>query len=888
MTIKDAIKQLEKGYNLTNFQVAELLKDYESNSGGNTDTVSVYKISVDDISFSWSKLIQFDAIQLDLGEEVGNITMFKGMNEGTGEVAFYAQISQEAQIIITFVKEEGDIAVVKTVDLFNYQKLADIIDGAGDSYTGLSTRGAKNYLVRKADLVNGLVPAEQLPSYVDDVVNFNGSTIDIISEDTENSILEYGQNTIWIGNSSVEPYRSKYYQKLIYVNANTSKEDWVIKDPEEGKIYVNIGPNGESTTGDTYRWSGKAWVNLNQNLNAKIDALNATVKEVNLGDAIDIYNLESLPHTTVLAIWDALASDASHIEFTYSAPNHSRFKIITQSINYTDKTISLILPNGQVDTYVMSGVHPDNLSLVKQSSTGRVVTLKEKDLNRTYLGSSIRVDIINASKLVVETSSAGIKEFIRGAVSGEVINFLNINSDVGAQLITYNTSNGKLSSMVYKSYASSALFYGDYKSAGGSLSKSELNTFLADASNLKVATIPDNLLGTTITDTNLKSKLIDAGILIITRSNDYQIILKSSGYTVNEVHSFVGADTPTTFRQINYNIRTGKISSLINMNNTAYSEYLNTGGLLSESVFNEWYKQAPSESVYVVESSKIGGTALTDDEITRLKTSSKLVVVRLDGSNPTVLFPVGNNNWADNTTKSWIGLYNSSLFVVVKFDPTSKTLNYMNTQEIQDSKGGYRNYVAAGGSKPIEFYNQQILGLVNIGCLGALRSSINVELPEYYNELVKGVSLVTIVDNTTGKAPVSYLRTSTANDAYIWYGWLNASTVERLSYDTSTRKFTLTNMLIGKDSLDSRIMNLSYSQLGTTVNDVTGQEIKSSSAIVLTTPDVNESYNRVMFTRSSTSATEIKFVNPTISGNSYTVEYITYNPQTNELSTINV
>lgn len=768
MTIKDAIKQLEKGYNLTNFQVAELLKDYESNSGGNTDTVSVYKISVDDTSFSWSKLTQSDAIQFNLGEELGTITMFKGMNEETGEVAFYAQMTQESGIIITFVKEEGDIAVVKTTDFFNYQKLADIIVGTGDSYVGLSTRGAKNYLVRKADLVNGLVPAEQLPSYVDDVVNFNGFTIDIISENTENSILEYGQNTVWIGNSSVEPYRSKYYQKLIYVNANTSKEDWVIKDPEEGKIYVNIGPNGESTTGDTYRWSGKAWVNLNQNLNAKIDALNATVKEVNLGDTIDIYNLESLPHNTVLAIWDALASDASHIEFTYSAPNHSRFKIITQSINYTDKTISLILPNGQVDTYAMSGVHPDNLSLVKQSSTGRVVTLKEKDLNKTYLGSSIEVNIINASKLVVETSSAGIKEFIRGPVSGNVINYINTNSTSGAQVITFNSDNGKLSGMTYSTFAPNALFYGDYTSAGGSLSKPELNSWLADASSTHIVVVPDTQLGKVVTDSSLKAKLDNAGLLVISRSNDYQIILKSVGYPVNNIHSFVGANTNISFQQVNYNIQTGELSSLINMSNTAYSEYLNVGGTVPEVTFNNWYTSSPSSTLYID------------------------------------------------------------------------------------------------------------------------RSNIGVTLEESKDALIKRSSTIVVRDVSGSKSSVSFLRTSTENDNYIWYGWLNASTVERLSYDASTRKFAIANMQIGKDSLDSRIMNLPYSQLGTTVSSVAGQEIKRSSAIILTTTDTNSQYSNVMFTRASTSATEIKFVNPTISGNSYGVEYITYNPETRSLSSINV
>ena len=763
MTIKDAIKQLEKGYNLTNFQVAELLKDYESNSGGNTDTVSVYKISVDDTSFSWSKLTQSDAIQFNQGEELGTITMFKGMNEGTGEVAFYAQITQESGIIMTFVKEEGDIAVVKTTDFFAYQKLADIIDGTGDSYVGLSTRGAKNYLVRKADLVNGLVPAEQLPSYVDDVVNFNGSTIDIISENTENSILEYGQNTVWIGNSSVEPYRSKYYQKLIYVNANTSKEDWVIKDPEEGKIYVNIGPNGESTTGDTYRWSGKAWVNLNQNLNAKIDALNATVKEINLGNNVNIYDLESLPSDKVLAIWDVIVTGATHIEFTYNI-----CRIASQRIDYVNKAFSLILPNGQIDNYIFSGSHPDNLHLIKSSSSGRVVLLKESNLNKTYTNQNHLDDLTNAAKLIVEFPNAGIKEFHRGSVSGDVINYINTNSTSGAQVITFNSDNGKLSGMTYSTFAPNALFYGDYTSAGGSLSKPELNSWLADASSTHIVVVPDTQLGKVVTDSSLKAKLDNAGLLVISRSNDYQIILKSVGYLVNNIHSFVGANTNISFQQVNYNIQTGKLSSLINMSNTAYSEYLNVGGTVPEVTFNNWYTLSPSSTLYID------------------------------------------------------------------------------------------------------------------------RSNIGVTLEESKDALIKGSSTIIVRDISGSKSSVSFLRTSTENNNYIWYGWLNASTVERLSYDDSTRKFAITNMQIGKDSLDSRIMNLPYSQLGTTVSSVAGQGIKRSSAIVLTTTDANNQYNNVMFTRASTSATEIKFVNPTITGNSYGVEYITYNPETRSLSSINV
>lgn len=652
MKLSDAIKQLRKGYNLTNFQQAELLESLSNNNGGEdpTDSINVLDLglNIDDIDIKWEDLQKVDVIRI--GEEGASIILIKIPGDET-ILTFYGQVDDTSFAKLTFSNVDGKAKIYE--DTFgSYREIANIIVGVGDTETALSTFGANTLLKRKADLVNGLVPAAQLPSYVDDVLNFNGSTIDIISDSTESSILEYNKNTIWIGNSSVEPYRSKYYQKLIYVNANTSKEDWVIKDPEEGKIYVNIGPDGESTTGDTYRWSGKAWINLNQNLNNKINALNDNVKEINLGDNVNIYDLESLPSDKVLAIWDVIITGATHIEFTYNT-----YRIASQRIDYVNKAFSLILPNGQIDNYIIAGTHPDSLYLIKSSSSGRVVLLKESNLNKIYTNHDTVADLMNAAKLIVEFPNAGIKEFPRGSVSGDVISYINTNSTTGAQVISFNKANGKLTGMTYSVFAPSALIYGEYSSAGGTLTKTELNKWMVDMSN-------------------------------------------------------------------------------------------------------------------------------------------------------------------------------RTLFIS--------------------------------------------------------RSDIGIELSANENGSIKSSSIIVILDTDGTKSPVPCFRTSTENNNYIWYGWLNASTVERLSYDASTRKFTIANMQIGKDSLDSRIMNLPYSQLGTTVSSVAGQEIKRSSAIVLTTTDANAQYNNVMFTRASTSATEIKFVNPTITGSSYGVEYITYNPETRSLSSINV
>lgn len=70
----------------------------------------------------------------------------------------------------------------------------------------------------KADLVGGKVPASQLPSYVDDVIE--------------------GE----------------------YIDSTTFKVDGVVITPESGKIYVDIVNLG----GKTYRWSGSAFVLLSE------------------------------------------------------------------------------------------------------------------------------------------------------------------------------------------------------------------------------------------------------------------------------------------------------------------------------------------------------------------------------------------------------------------------------------------------------------------------------------------------------------------------------------------------------------------------------------------------------------------------------------------------
>ena len=130
---------------------------------------------------------------------------------------------------------------------------ADVADLAAfkttvaDTYVPLSQKGAANG-VATLD-ANGLVPAAQLPSFVDDV-------IDLVA------IAAEAPAAATVG--------QKYYNetdKKIYTA--TAENTWGdAKDPEADKIYVNIGNNM------SYRWSGTTMVQIGAD---KLKGFNGTI-----------------------------------------------------------------------------------------------------------------------------------------------------------------------------------------------------------------------------------------------------------------------------------------------------------------------------------------------------------------------------------------------------------------------------------------------------------------------------------------------------------------------------------------------------------------------------------------------------------------------------------
>lgn len=121
----------------------------------------------------------------------------------------------------------------------------------------------------KADLVDGKVPAEQLPSYVDDVVEFQS----IISYNSLKGTIGYASYKDKLFFISTDPYKNKF----INTKDNTAESDWEIIEPEDGKIYININDN------HSYRWTGSTLLDLDKEFSNGINVLNNIVKVANIG-----------------------------------------------------------------------------------------------------------------------------------------------------------------------------------------------------------------------------------------------------------------------------------------------------------------------------------------------------------------------------------------------------------------------------------------------------------------------------------------------------------------------------------------------------------------------------------------------------------------------------
>ena len=567
----------------------------------------------------------------------------------------------------------------------------------------------------KADLVGGKVPAEQLPSYVDDVIEFYSSINGYNPVDFYINNEEYTDKVFYIisNSTSAGNINEKYNKKFIDFGANTSEDDWTIIEPEDGKIYIKIGSGNDSN--HSFRWSGTTLVDLDKNLYDKINDFESKTLTVYLSTIQNPLDLSTFANTSILSTiyvylnqrakyllinlrwrynsvdYSSPIIDADPVERSFRIYNQGylqTYKVLKEGSNYSlvkvkefpdfvyldystleavldDETIeqikkaSIILVNdnanypnsksiyvtksktntylqfvmvGAIDgsdqkiiykelsvntstkkwvistknytlpygAYSKFGFTGKNADAVNQE-VARLVNMNScyitpSDLNKAHSGDKLE-NIKNATFLILDEGSGKTKIFVRGYTSTTIIYYNCISNSGSMNSILLRMSSNTLSSI--ESVNFDDVFYSYYSGKGGTkVNKNELYKEFIAQLTVNTYVINSSILNTTITDTNIRKGISKADILIIENSTDnsYKVCIK--GVVSNNIIYFFNLQTINSdnikANRIAFNTTNNLLSKDDIYLHSAFNAYKLGGGTkyTTESAFNTAFAAA--------------------------------------------------------------------------------------------------------------------------------------------------------------------------------------------------------------------------------------------------------------------------------------------------------
>ena len=291
-------------------------------------------------------------------------------------------------------------------------------------------------LEKKADLIGGKVPAEQLPSYVDDVINIASF---VTKTELVNNIGKANYtNKSFIVNS---PTSDPLYNKIVITNANTSQNDWEIIDPEDGKIYINESNN------HSYRWSGNSFIDLDKNFNDRLNVIENKLSIITLSGLTNNYDLSTATNgiSTLKAKLLSNSNSANMLLRIVDTNNKSYYcKILTRDFITVSTNISInidIENKGCIQTY---NITDDNITLINNNAT-LFITSNANNNNKLECNkiiSNITTAHISYNNIIytqVDLSDTNNVKFI-GYNSNGILNYYGLSKSTGTIQImnTYN------------------------------------------------------------------------------------------------------------------------------------------------------------------------------------------------------------------------------------------------------------------------------------------------------------------------------------------------------------------------------------------------------------------------------------------------------------------
>lgn len=576
---------------------------------------------------------------------------------------------------------------------------------------------ATSSIDNKADLVGGKVPAEQLPSYVDDVINFWDITTGTSSISTIINNVNY-TNRMWFITKSTSSgsIGAKYPNKFIDFGANTSKEDWTIIEPEEGKIYIKIGSGNDQN--HSFRWSGIALIDLDKNWSDQINNLVIKTYTIDLGVLIDLLDLSESTKTSVFADLYEYVGKRNRFQlinllWSYNDTNYSSPIIDVDPIERTFR----IYNQGYLQTYKILK-EDNNYSLVKVKEFSDFVYLDYSTVG-SFLDDNTIERIRNASIVLVnnDPSIPNINYIYTAKLKTKTyLQFIRV-SDLGENesVIVYHelsiNTNTKRWTISTKRYT---LPYGAYTSFGFSgKSSSAVNQEVARLVNMNSYNITSSDLNKVHSGDKLEN-IKNATFLILDEgSGKTKIFVR--GYTTTGVIYYNCMSNGGSLNSILLRMPSNILSPIetTQFDDIFYSYYSAKGGTKADK--NSTYKELIAQltvNTYVINSS-ILNTTITDTNIIKDISKADILIIK-DSTNNS--YKVCIKGFVISNTIYFFNLQNANADNIkatrVSFNTTTNLLS-SNDVYLQSAFNAYK---LGGGTKYTteSAFNTQFAKIIDI------------------------------------------------------------------------------------------------------------------------------------------------------------------------------
>lgn len=651
----------------------------------------------------------------------------------------------------------------------------------------------------KADLIGGKVPAEQLPSYVDDAIEFESI---INGSNPINFYLNnqsYTDKVYYIqGSTSIEGTLSfKYNKKFINFGTNTSEDDWIIVEPEQGKIYINVGSGNDSN--HSFRWSGSNLIDLDKNWSDRINTLELKTLTSNLGTITNPLDLsESTSTSSFTQLYSYLSQRNKSVlinllwyynGIAYSAP------II--DVDPVERSFR-IYNQGCLQTYKVLK-EDDNYSLVKVKEFPDFVYLDYSTVGSVLDDNTIE-RIRNASIVLVNSNPA--------MPNIKYIYNVKLKTNTYLQFVRISELNNSEDQIVYQDLSVNigtkkwiiatkkyTLPYGAYTSFGFTgKSSSAVNQEVARLVNMNSYNITSSDLNKVHSGDKLEN-IKNATFLILDEGAGKTRIF-TRGYTAVSAIYYNCISNDGSLDTIILRMPSNELSSISNAkyDDISFVNYKAQGGTKGNKalMYKELVAQL-TENTYVIDSSKLN-TTLTDTEASSVQNATTLIISNSNTNNLLVF------------KKGYIGdkeIYFTNINLVsggslsisrIIYNTTTKTCSNIALSTVDP----YVWYIGNGGNKSNknDFININKFLYNNTYIINKTLLNTTITDTSIQNSIKRANILV--VEDSTDNSYVLYIKGTANTDSHFFY---NINAMISTAIDIKRIEFKISTNLLSADTV---------------------------------------------------------------------------------------